>query len=422
MLVRIFLVIIFAGTSFAAFAEDEAITQPANCPQVVGPLEFTNLVEGAVNGTLIGDDGVEASIDRAFASLQCLGEPVSEADLGALYFAQGINAFYLGQRDLSHIALTRAYAIGGWSVLDDRYGDGVLVPFDSAAAQLMPKGVLDVSFLELPSEAFLNGASITGFGTRLISVMPYLLQWRDSSGWHNQIVEVVQGADTIAGGGIGSDTSVEQGSTSLFVAGETSRRSAPKGRYSAGLVYSMGFAQFGHDTGALSGGAVAPGVVLSADVVVADRLYLASTARLGVGSSIPDFSSGVSLAVGGAQQLQYFQWGAGVGPVLVPVTTLVDSEITTDGDNVTFDNQWSLGLGLKAFVEYGDFRGGLGFHWTEDRKGILGDFEYVYREMELIDAQPFGRLTIESVSRETGFLQTDTFLVFMVESGLTWSF
>ena len=77
MLVRIFLVIIFAGTSFAAFAEDEAITQPANCPQVVGPLEFTNLVEGAVNGTLIGDDGVEASIDRAFASLQCLGEPVS---------------------------------------------------------------------------------------------------------------------------------------------------------------------------------------------------------------------------------------------------------------------------------------------------------------------------------------------------------
>ena len=156
MLGRISFAVISGGLSLGAFAQDVEPPFSQSCSHLVGPLEFTNFVEEAVNGTLTGVEEAEVLIDRAFSSLQCLGESVSESDLGALYFTQGINAFYLGYRAQSHIALTRAYAIGGWGVLDDRYGDGVLVPFDQAAAQLIPKGVLDLSFLEPPSEVFLN--------------------------------------------------------------------------------------------------------------------------------------------------------------------------------------------------------------------------------------------------------------------------
>jgi len=423
MLGRMSFAMISAGLSLGAYAQEVAPLPVQGCTQTVGPLEFTNLVEVAVNGTLTGVEEADSQIARAFASLECLGEQVSESDLGALYFAKGINAFYLGNRAQSHTSLTQAYAIGGWGVLDERYWDGVLVPFDRAAAQLMPKGVLDLSFLEPPSEVFLNGASVTSFGTRLISVMPYLLQWRDSSGWHNQIVEVIQGAETIAGGGSGtSPDSEEQVSESLFVATETVRRSPPAGRYSVGLVYSLGIAHFGHETGGVSGGAVAPGLVLSGDVVLADRLYLSSTARLGAPSSIPDFSSGVDFVVGGTQQLPFFEWGAGVGPILVPMTTLVDGEILTTGNDVTFDSAWGVGVGLRAFVEYGDFRGGVGFQWVEDRKGLVGNIEYLFPDIESVDAQPFARVNIESTSRETEFLQRDSFSVYVIESGLLWLF
>jgi hypothetical protein len=167
---------------------------------------------------------------------------------------------------------------------------------------------------------------------------------------------------------------------------------------------------------------VAPGVALSGDVIVADRVYISSTVRLGSTSSGPDFSSGIDLAVGGSQQLQYFVWGAGVGPIFIPVTSLVAGEIITAGDEVSFESAWLTGVGLKAFVEYGDFRGGLSFQWAENHRGRLGDVEYKVSNMKIIDAHPFGRLTVESTSRETGLLLEDTSLVYLVESGLIWSF
>ena len=419
---RMSIVVFGAVISVAALADDADLPSP-DCPHVVGPLEFTNLVELAVNGTLVGDDATEQLIGSAFSALGCLGEAVSVSDLGALYFTQGVNAFYLGQRQESQAALTRAYAIGGWGVLDDRYGDGVLAPFDSAAAQLLPKGVLNISFVEPPEEAYLNGSAVTSYGTRLISEMTYLLQWRDSSGWHNQLVDVVQGGEVIAGGGDGESSESEEDSpASLFVSSEISRRSPPSGSYSAGLVYSLGFAKFGHDTGALSGGAMAPGVVLSGDIVLADRFYFSSTVRLGAAAAIPDFSSGMDLLVGGTQEVQYFVWGAAVGPIFVPVTSLVDGAIIAAGDDVSFDRSWSPGVGLKGFIEYGDIVGELGFHWTVERKGMLGSLEYSLPKLEPVDAQPFARLAFESSSRDTGFISADSFVVFMVESGLIWSF
>ena len=401
------------------------------CEERVGPLEVAARIDEAVvlgSRLVAGEEaaeGEEPLMDQArgvLASVEemldgCVDGPVPRSDLAAWHFSMGVLDMLMGVPGEQNRNMTAAYNVGGHQVLDDRYGEEVLAPFDEAAGVLLGKGTLDLSFSTQPDELHVDGRQLSEGGRRMVNATRHLVQWRTGDEWHGAFVEIEVGGELQLGDGGGTREEEQEEVVNRFAVRRRPRID-PRGTVEFSGLYGAAMATLGDHSGAIRGGLGLPGASVQSRLVLYDHLVIRVQAIGGAAifTDAPDLVSRFSTTLGAEQKLGSIVWRATVGPVVLPLAELSGGAIDKE-----FRNTWALGVEAGSSLAVGPLEGGLRFSWVERQFSFGGSARVLLGSLDE-KSSPFVRATIEGSSRAGVSIHPDTTIGALLEGGVVWSF
>ena len=179
----------------------------AECTERITPEAFRARVEAVREPVAFADPAAQGQIDGLLVLMErCINGPVRREDIAGLFLARGAWEILAGAESDWHLQLARdhltwAYAVGSRDAWEPMYGPQVEEVFDEVSSQLLEKGVLDLTFRSVPEVTVLDGEVVREQGRRFVTAGAHLVQWKDETGWHGQIVRLEPEETKSIGGG-----------------------------------------------------------------------------------------------------------------------------------------------------------------------------------------------------------------------------
>ncbi|MEE2751941.1 MAG: hypothetical protein VX519_10960 [Myxococcota bacterium] len=422
------LALLLAGSIWAGAA------QASECPQRITPDAFRSRVEAVREPVAFADPEARKEVDVLVRMLEgCVNGPIRREDIAALFLARGAIEILSGAPTEWHIKLARdhltwAYVVGSRDAWEPIYGPQVEEIFDEVSGHLLTKGVLDLSFRQAPEALVVDGDLVQG-GRRWVTAGAHVVQWKDSDGWHGELVKLAAEETRVIGGGRASRE------RSLLPSGGAKESTyrikwgpQPTGYLGASGRFGVDFDRVGHETGALQGGHLFPELRLDGHLLIYRwlSLRLNVVGGLGVDGARPPTERNAGLSLGVGQKKDDVRWDVTVGPEYKSVPRAI-SQLRGENDNLrpVFQTDAAVAGGLRAQVQLSELQ--LDAHVSVVPLPVSGDLglgfdtgaRYRLGENAL---SPVVGASMGRFSRPGASIEPDVYRWFVVEGGVQWSY
>jgi hypothetical protein len=403
----------------------------AECTERITPEAFRTRVEAVREPVAFADPTAQGQIDNLLALMEnCINGPVRREDIAGLFLARGAWEILAGaqsdwHQQLARDHLTWAYAVGSRDAWEPMYGPQVEKVFDEISSQLLEKGVLDLTFRTVPEVTVLDGVVVREQGRRFVTAGAHLVQWKDETGWHGEIIRLAPEETKTIGGGRASREGASRG-------GGREKKNTYKvkwGPQPTGHVNAMGrfgadLIRVGHETGALKGGHIFPGVRAEGQLFVYRSLSIRVAAGMGPGAKEyrPPEGREALLGVGFGQRTETLFWDVTVGGAYKVVASPVSL--------VQWDGPVFREVGVPAAVVSGHVarkQNRIDAHASMARLNSGGDLGLGLeaRGRKVLGqgkTAPILGVHVGRFSRPGASLRSDVYRFVVLEGGLTWSY